>query len=254
MSNKASLSSLYAITAKHLSAGSACPPTRKGVIRCYTNKYCPFAQRAHLILAVKQVQHEFVLVNLKSKPEWLFEKNPLGKVPVLELDGQLLNESLMVCDCLEEMFPDPPLYPSNPWSRAKDRMLAQQWSKGSFALHKIFFSQGDEKVMAAAVEEIQQSLDIYEEELVKRNTAFFGGDKPGMLDYMIWPWAERFQPAKLLLGEEGILPPSRYPALTRWMERMMEDPAVLATYLSPEEHTKFYTTFDSNILVKKSVL
>lgn len=41
---------------------------------------------------------------------------------------------------------------------------------------------------------------------------------------------------------------------TKWIERMMDDPAVQATYLSPEEHAKFYGSFEGNMLVKKSAL
>lgn len=51
--------------------------------------------------------------------------------------------------------------------------------QGSFALHKIFFSNGNEEVMEAATKEIQQSLDTYEKELEKRNRLFFGGEKAG---------------------------------------------------------------------------
>jgi len=53
-------------------------------------------------------------------------------------------------------------------------------------------------------------LDIYERELEKRNTPFFGGNKPGMLDFMIWPWCEKTDVIKILRGEQFILPQKRF--------------------------------------------
>ena len=38
----------------------------------------------------------------------------------------------------------------------------------------------------------------FEKELVDRGTPFFFGDRPGMLDLMIWPWVERFPAARKL--------------------------------------------------------
>lgn len=38
---------------------------------------------------------------------------------------------------------------------------------------------------------IKEGLGTFEKELLKRGGKFFGRDKPGMLDYMIWPWCER---------------------------------------------------------------
>lgn len=42
-------------------------------------------------------------------------------------------------------------------------------------------------------------LSVFENELSRRGTTFFGGDQPAMLDYMIWPWIERFPAFKIKL-------------------------------------------------------
>ena len=62
-------------------------------------------------------------VNLKSKPEWFLEMNPLGKVPTIKIKDEIFYESLPVCDYLDEEFPGRKLNPENYAQRTKDRML-----------------------------------------------------------------------------------------------------------------------------------
>ena len=65
---------------------------------------------SHLIL-----RHEIVNINLKTKPEWYLAKSVTGgKVPALELDDKYLPESLLTSDLLEELYPEPALYPTDP--------------------------------------------------------------------------------------------------------------------------------------------
>lgn len=50
------------------------------------------------MLAAKGIEHECVNINLKDKPEWFFELNPVGKVPVIELPGgKVIYESAICC-------------------------------------------------------------------------------------------------------------------------------------------------------------
>ncbi|XP_063876052.1 pyrimidodiazepine synthase-like isoform X2 [Scylla paramamosain] len=200
-------------------------------------RFCPFAQRACIILAAKNVKHEIVNINLKKKPEWFFEKSPLGKVPSIELDGQIMSESLVICDYLDEVYPDPPLHPADPWRKGQDRMFLEIFGKVTEAVYKVYFSRGDQDILNKGLTDIQAGLDPFEAELMKRNTKFFVGDKPGMLDYMIWPWMEMFLAAQRLGGER--VSENRFPRLFSWMEDMKKDPAIKATYISPDSHYKY---------------
>jgi glutathione S-transferase len=58
-----------------------------------------------------------------QKPGWL-ERSPMGKVPIVELDGgRRLAESQVICEYLEDAYPEKPLYPRDPFERAKAREL-----------------------------------------------------------------------------------------------------------------------------------
>ncbi len=55
--------------------------------------------------------------------DWL-ARSPLGKVPIIELDdGRRLAESAVICEYLEEAYPQKPLLPRDPYERAKVREL-----------------------------------------------------------------------------------------------------------------------------------
>lgn len=57
------------------------------------------------------------------------------------------------------------------------------------------------------------NLDLFEKDLKARGSKFFGGDQPGMLDYMIWPWFERLEVFTLMGGDKLQLPKTRFSKL-----------------------------------------
>ncbi|XP_054238248.1 glutathione S-transferase omega-1 isoform X2 [Indicator indicator] len=193
---------------RSLGKGSAAPgPVPDGLIRLYSMRFCPFVQRTRLVLRAKGISHEVININLKNKPDWFFEKNPLGLVPVLETSkGQLICESSITCEYLDEAFPGKKLMPSDPYERACQRMLLEQFSKV----------------------------------LCKRNTVFYGGDSITMIDYWIWPWFERLEPFHL---KDSL---SHTPKLQRWMEAMKEDPPVKATMTDPQIYKGYLQLYVKN--------
>src|SRR2546428_7381080 len=59
----------------------------------------------------------------KQTDEYL-ARSPMGKAPFLELDsGRRLSESEVICEFLEDSYPQKPLLPKDPLERAKVREL-----------------------------------------------------------------------------------------------------------------------------------
>lgn len=201
-------------------------------------RFCPYAQRAHLVLDAKKIPHDVVNIKLSDKPEWYFERNPLGKVPAIETEsGDCLYESLIIADYLDEKYPETPLQPKDPMQKAKDRILVEHFSKIPANIYKLFHGTDD------TFDAILTDLDLFEKELTVRATRFFGGDVPGMLDYMIWPWFERIDAFSIVAPDKFVVPADRYGKLNEWKEAMMEDDAVKITYITPEIHAEFINSF-----------
>ncbi|KAL7637624.1 UNVERIFIED_CONTAM: hypothetical protein RMT77_012353 [Armadillidium vulgare] len=228
---------------KHFGGGSECPPLQKDVLRLYSMFFCPYAERIRLVLNAKNVKHETVNINLQDKPDWFLKINPLGKVPTLQLNDKIMFESMITCDYLDETYPDTPLYPSDEWAKGWDKCLIEVFNaKVTSNYYKIFKSQ-DSEAIKEITESVNQGLQIFEDELAKRGTTFFWGNRPGMLDYAIFPWLERYPSARILFPDFVVFPKEKFPKLAKYYENMLQDDGVKAVIISPENHAKFFKSF-----------
>jgi RNA polymerase-associated protein len=177
----------------------------------YDAPRCPYCARVRIALAEKGVEFEVVEIDLSDRPRWLYVKNATGRVPVLEEDGRPLPESEVIMEFLEERYPEPPLLPADPADRAFVRLLihrADELTSPYYALRR-----GEE----GAEGELQAALERLDAALAER--PFLGGEEYGLADIAYVPWLLR---ARDMLGVslDGV------PALTGWVTRLEERPAV----------------------------
>ncbi len=84
-------------------------------------KVCPFVQRSVIALHEKKVN--FTLTHLMpgdDQPDWFKAVSPLGKVPVLLVDGTPVFESAVIMEYLDEVYA-PRLHPADPLTKARHR-------------------------------------------------------------------------------------------------------------------------------------
>lgn len=83
---------------------------------------CPYVQRAVITLKFKQVPFAIEYIDLKDKPEWFLKLSPLGKVPILIIDGgkEVIFESTVINELLDELNP-PVTLSQDPIKKAKER-------------------------------------------------------------------------------------------------------------------------------------
>lgn len=85
------------------------------------------AYRVRIALNLKGITYEPTPVNLRQGAQRTLDylaKNPQGLVPTLEEGDLRLSQSLAIIECLDEVYPDPPLMPRDPIERAEVRGLA----------------------------------------------------------------------------------------------------------------------------------
>jgi glutathione S-transferase len=184
------------------------------VITLYDADRCPYCARVRIVLAEKSVPHDTVVVDLADRPTWLYEKNPLGKVPVLEEDGLCIPESAVIMELLEERFPEPPLYPADPGQRALARLAVwrfdDEFSRDYYAARR--GDDGSRERFTSALASLDRRLT---------DSPFLAGHEFSLADIAWFPWLPRAE-AYLDFRLED------YPAIMAWRDRLAERPAVAA--------------------------
>ncbi len=98
-----------------------------GAITLYDYWRSSASYRVRIALNLKNLPYRSVAVDLAEK-EHLGrahkDRNPLGRVPVLTINGLTLTQSFAMLEYLEEVFPEPPLLPADAAARAWVRALA----------------------------------------------------------------------------------------------------------------------------------
>jgi glutathione S-transferase len=184
------------------------------VITLYDADRCPYCARVRIVLAEKGVPYETVAIDLADRPAWLYEKNPAGRVPVLEEDGFCLPESAVIMELLEDRFPDPPLLSSEPAERSLARL----------AIWRFDTEFGDDYYAARRGEDgaegrFASRLAELEARLVER--PFLAGGSFGLADIAWFPWLPR---AEGYLGLDF----AAYPATQDWLGRLAVRPPIAA--------------------------
>ena len=82
------------------------------------------SQKVRICLAEKGLDYESRLIDLPAlehlEPEYL-KLNPNGVVPTLIHDDTVVLDSSVMCEYLDEVFPEPRLTPDDPGERARMR-------------------------------------------------------------------------------------------------------------------------------------
>ena len=83
-----------------------------------------YHNKVRLVLLEKGIEHEEDASCTPKQSEEYLARSPMGKVPFLEVEGgKRLTESQVICEYLEEAYPQKPLLPRDPLQRAKVREI-----------------------------------------------------------------------------------------------------------------------------------
>jgi len=124
----------------------------------FGNSVC--CQKVRITLCEKGLEWQAVRVDLfrseQYDPSYL-KLNPKGVVPTLVHDGKPVIESTLICEYLDDVFPEPPLVPSDPWRRSRMRTWSKLVDEGLFeGITEISFSAMFRERMRNMPEELRQ--------------------------------------------------------------------------------------------------
>jgi glutathione S-transferase len=98
-------------------------------MKIYDSQLAPNPRRVRMFLAEKGVDVPYEQVNIakaENRQPAFLAKNPMGTVPVLELDdGTCIAESVAICRYFEGLHPEPPLMGVD----LQDRAIVEMWNR-----------------------------------------------------------------------------------------------------------------------------
>jgi len=199
----------------------------------YGGSISPFVRKVRLALIEKGLDYSLEQVNPFAPPEGFTEISPLKRIPAFRdtslPEPNYLSDSSVICDYLEHKYPNPPLYPSDPYLRARalwfeeyaDSVFASTIGGGLFferIIKKFLRQQADESICIVTInEKLPPMFDYLEKQI--GNNEFFVGNKFSIADISVATMLVNLEHA----GEK--VDPARWPKLAAFGKRMHERPS-----------------------------
>jgi glutathione S-transferase len=156
-----------------------------------------YVRTVRMVLDDKGADYDQVPVNVLAgepkQPEHL-ARHPFGKVPVLDIDGMRLRETLAICRYLDEALGGPSLTPDNPKDRARMMQeigLIDSYGYGAlvglagYHLFPDFIGGQNDDARLQCLEDSKKLLKLLME--IKGDSKWLAGDKPTLADYFLAP-------------------------------------------------------------------
>lgn len=188
-------------------------------------KLCPFVQRSVITLREKGIDYDITYIDLRNKPDWFLAISPLGKVPVLKYGDEVLFESAVINEFLDEVSPGS-LLADEPFAKATQRA----WIEYASQVLMNQYMLGN----ASSADDYQTQLSAFEQKLAQLQQllgeqAFFSGDTLGLLDTSIIPVFTRLAVIKDKLNTDLL---QGYPALAAYSERVLARESVAGSVVA----------------------
>ena len=155
------------------------------MIVLHGNSVSPYVRKVLVALALKKLSFEQIQQMPYSGDPNFLKISPLGKIPALQ-DGDLnICDSTVICEYLEDAYPDHPIYPTDPQTKAKARWIEElagskvtEFASGIFFqrfMRPMFLNQEtDEDLVQKIIEKHLPPILDYIETIVPKEGFIFG--------------------------------------------------------------------------------
>jgi glutathione S-transferase len=197
------------------------------MLKLYDYPDCPFCQKVRVVLAEKDLEYEKVLVDLRKQeqkaPEFL-RLNPYGKVPVLVDEDEVIYDSTIINEYLEDEYPLPRLMPEDSQGRARARLLEDYCDNSFIPPTTMLLSQ----LRKPEGERDTQRVEQAREEL--RRCLYFLRDHVDGNEYLVgkeFTLADAaFAPRMMVIGRLGFEFEPALAPVQGWLDRIRSRPSV----------------------------
>jgi len=154
-------------------------------VRIIGSYLSPYVRKVLVVLEIKRIRYEIDPIIPFMGDDRFSRLSPLRRIPVLIDDQVTLSDSSVICQYLEDRYPEPALYPSNIANRARARWLEEfaDTRMGDVFIWRLFnqvaikpFVWGEptdqELVARTLAKDIPEVLDYLESELPAEGFAF----------------------------------------------------------------------------------
>ena len=214
-------------------------------IEIISSQTCPFAQRTRMALIEKQIDFELREIDLQNKPRWFLNISPYGKVPVVRRGEDVVFESAVINEYLEEVFPEFPLLPRDPLDRAKARIWID-FANVRFVPHfyKVLLTQ-DAEGQACHREKILEAINHMEFAWLRNRSTgpYWLGEKLTLADLTLYPHLQRFCAIEYY---RGFSIPEEANELRAWLAAMAALPSAKATRRPDDIYIRSWKKYADN--------
>ena len=176
---------------------------------------CPFVQRSVITLLKKGIDFKITYIDLANPPEWFLDISPLAKVPVVRYGDEVLFESAVINEFLDEITPDS-IMPVGALDKAKDRAWIEYSSQlivDQYLLSVADNSADFEKHRESLIDKLQRLEDIVED------NGFLNGGSFSLVDTALAPVFTRFDIMARSFSQDLI---SSFPKLSALSHRLLD--------------------------------
>lgn len=192
-------------------------------IKVHSYRRCPFAIRVRMTLHEKGIPFVNIEESLKNPSEELRQLHPEVKVPVLIDGDQVIYESAIITEYLDEAYGEGSLTPPSPASKAVMRLWTH-WCNHIFKPHVDHYKYGESR---SRKEDVAMAIPHLNEDLSKIDTAlgkdaYLMGDSLGLADIHVFPFFRQ-----LYRSRPSFPDIDQYKNVVGWYERLSQRPSFL---------------------------